>query len=47
VTQGKVAESYFRRCVVLFVSSRLVGTVLAQLLLVPAANLIARVARLI
>ena len=47
VTQGKVAESYFRRCVVLFVSSRLIGTVLAQLLLVPAANLIARVARLI
>jgi len=47
VTSGRVAEAYFRRCVVLFVSSRLIGTLLAQLLLVPAAHLIARVANLI
>ena len=37
VVAGKVEESYFRRSVVWLTGSRLVGTVLAQVLLVPAA----------
>ena len=37
VAAGKVEESYFRRSVVWLTGSRLVGTVLAQILLVPAA----------
>ena len=37
VVAGKVEEPYFRRSVVWLTGSRLVGTVLAQVLLVPAA----------
>jgi hypothetical protein len=37
VAAGKVEESYFRRSVVWLTGSRLAGTVLAQVLLVPAA----------
>ena len=37
VVAGKVEESYFRRSVVWLTGSRLVGTVLAQVILVPAA----------
>ena len=37
VAAGKVEESYFRRSVVWLTGSRLVGTVLAQVILVPAA----------
>jgi hypothetical protein len=37
VAAGKVEESYFRRSVVWLTGSRLAGTVLAQLILVPAA----------
>ena len=37
VAAGKVGESYFRRSVVWLTGSRLVGTVLAQVILVPAA----------
>jgi hypothetical protein len=40
VVGGRETETYFRRCVVLFAGSRLIGTVLAQLLLVPAARII-------
>lgn len=47
VATGRVSEPYFRRCIVGFVGSRLAGTLLAQLLLVPSALLIARVARMI
>lgn len=47
VVTGKVAESYFRNSVVLFVVSRLAGTVIAQLLFLPAANIIVHVARLL
>lgn len=37
VAAGNIHESYFRRSVVWLTGSRLVGTVLAQLILVPAA----------
>lgn len=47
VGTGKVDEAYFRNSVVLFVMSRLAGTVLAQLMFLPAANIIVRVARLL
>lgn len=43
--QGRVEEARFRRVVVWLVVGRLAGTVLAQVLLVPAAHLIAVVAR--
>jgi hypothetical protein len=45
VLEGKVSEGFFRRSVIWLVGSRLAGTVLAQALLVPAAMLIARLAR--
>jgi hypothetical protein len=44
VLQGRASEAYFRRCIVWMLVSRLGGTVLAQLLLIPAARLIAFVA---
>jgi hypothetical protein len=44
VVEGKTSEPQFRKAVVLLVGSRLVGTVLAQLLLVPAAMAIVFVA---
>jgi hypothetical protein len=47
VIEGKVGEAQFRRAVVWLVGSRLVGTVLAQALLVPSAWLIMHVARAI
>ncbi|MCA1557029.1 MAG: lipid II flippase Amj family protein [Acidobacteria bacterium] len=47
VVSGKVGESYFRNCVVLFVLSRLAGTLLAQAMFIPAANIIVRVAKLL
>jgi hypothetical protein len=47
VVSGKASESYFRNCVVLFVISRLGGTLLAQLMLIPAANIIVSVAKLL
>ena len=37
VAAGKIEESYFRRSVVWLTGSRLAGTVLAQVILVPAA----------
>lgn len=45
VVNGHAAEEFFRRCVVMFVATRLVGTILAQLLLLPGAHLIVTVAR--
>lgn len=42
--EGQVSEAEFRRAVTLISYSRLVGTVLAQLLLLPAAMLIAYIA---
>ncbi|MBJ7311007.1 lipid II flippase Amj family protein [Rugamonas sp. CCM 8940] len=47
VIEGRVSESQFRKAVVWLVGSRLAGTLLAQLLLVPAALLIVAVARLL
>jgi hypothetical protein len=44
VLQGRASEPYFRRCVVWMLGSRLLGTFLAQLLLVPAAMIIATLA---
>jgi hypothetical protein len=44
VAEGKVSDPYFRRSVVWLTGSRLVGTVLAQLLLIPAALWIVAVA---
>jgi Alternate to MurJ len=47
VISGEATEAYFRKCIALFVASRLVGTILAQLILVPAANIIIAVAKLL
>ena len=44
VVEGKMSESAFRRAIVWLVGGRFAGTLLAQLLLIPAATLIARVA---
>ncbi len=44
VVEGRVSESTFRRAVVWLAGARVAGTVLAQLLLVPAAVLIAAAA---
>lgn len=44
VVAGKTSEGVLRRTVVWMVGSRMVGTVLAQVLLIPAAVLIVRVA---
>jgi hypothetical protein len=45
VVGGRSTESTFRRAVVGMLGSRFVGTVLAQLLLLPAAQLVAALAR--
>lgn len=47
VVEGKISEGQFRKAIVWLVGSRLAGTVAAQALLVPAAILIASVARVI
>lgn len=47
VVEGKFAESEFRRTIRFMVFARLIGTVLAQFLLVPFAHFIAFVANLI
>lgn len=47
VVEGRISEAQFRRAVVWLAGSRIVGTALAQLLLVPAAMLIAEIARFI
>ena len=47
VIEGKVGEGQFRKAVIWLVGSRLVGTLLAQALLVPSAWLIMHVARAI
>ncbi|HTR79606.1 MAG TPA: DUF2837 family protein, partial [Gemmatimonadaceae bacterium] len=45
VLEGRATEPFFRRSVIWLVGSRLVGTLGAQLLLVPAASAIALLAR--
>lgn len=47
VMDGRTSEAAFRRAVVWLAGSRVAGTVLAQLMLVPAASLIAWTARVI
>jgi hypothetical protein len=47
VVEGRTTESNFRRAVVWLVGSRLVGTLLAQLILVPAAMLIVCIAQIV
>ncbi|HEY0320967.1 MAG TPA: lipid II flippase Amj family protein [Pyrinomonadaceae bacterium] len=47
VVSSKATEADFRNMVVLFVGSRLAGTMLAQLMFLPAANIIVRVAKLL
>ncbi len=41
VIEGKQSEGYFRRCVSFMVVSRILGTILAQFIFLPAAKLIA------
>ncbi|MCK5909748.1 MAG: lipid II flippase Amj family protein [Caulobacter sp.] len=47
VMEGRVSEPAFRRAVVWFAGSRVAGTVLAQVLFVPAAMVVAALARLL
>lgn len=47
VVAGKTSGAYFRKCVVLFAGARLVGTLIAQVLFLPAAYVILRVAELL
>jgi len=47
VIDGRITEGQFRRAVVWLSGSRVVGTALAQVLLVPGAILIAEIARMI
>ncbi|MEM5502411.1 MULTISPECIES: lipid II flippase Amj family protein [Ahrensia] len=47
VAGGKVSENYYRKFIIWMVLSRLAGTILAQLLLVPSAQLIAWLGRII
>jgi hypothetical protein len=47
VVEGKLTEGQFRKAIVWLVGSRLAGTIAAQALLLPAAMLIAAVARAI
>jgi hypothetical protein len=42
--EGKVSDPYFRRSIVWLTGSRIVGTVMAQFLLIPAALWIVTVA---
>ena len=44
VVEGKMSESAFRRAIVWLVGGRFAGTILAQVLLIPAATLIVKVA---
>jgi hypothetical protein len=44
VAEGNVTEPYFRRSIVWLTGSRVIGTLIAQLLLIPAALWIVTVA---
>jgi hypothetical protein len=44
VVGGRTSEAYFRKCVRLFLLSRLVGTIFAQLIFVPSAKFVIFVA---
>jgi len=47
VIKGECSELHFNRCIIFIVGGLISGTILAQFLLVPAAELISTVARLI
>lgn len=47
VVFGKVKESLFRKYIVYMVLARLLGTVLAQIIFLPSAKIIARIATII
>jgi hypothetical protein len=47
VIKGQVAEMEFNRCITFIVGSLIVGTILAQFLLVPASKIIVLIAKLI
>ncbi|MFC1561621.1 lipid II flippase Amj family protein [candidate division KSB1 bacterium] len=47
VLAGKTGEAFFRRCIFFLVAGRFLGTILAQLLLVPAAYIIVYCAALL
>lgn len=47
VVQDKMSEADFRKGIIWLVASRLAGTILAQTLLIPAANIVVYVAQLI
>jgi hypothetical protein len=47
VVLGKTSESLFRKYIVYMVFARVIGTILAQLILIPAAKIISLIARLI
>lgn len=44
VVAGRASEAHFRRCIVMLGGSRVAGTIIAQLVLTPAARLIAALA---
>jgi hypothetical protein len=44
VVEGKASGAFFRKCVRLFVLCRLIGTILAQLIFIPAAKFVIFVA---
>lgn len=44
VLQGKRTESSFKRCILFMVSSRIAGTVIAQIIFIPGAIIIAYIA---
>jgi len=45
VVEGRTSEAAFRRAVVWLAGTRIAGTLLAQLIFVPAAVMIAAIAR--
>ena len=47
VAGGQVSDAHFRGCVINFVLGRLVGTVIAQLIFIPAAIIIVKAAQLL
>lgn len=47
VVNGQVSEARFRKCITLFALSRLAGTVIAQIIFIPAARVIVFVAKLL
>lgn len=47
VIKGECTELQFNRCIIFIVGGLIIGTLLAQILLVPAAKVISLIAKLI